>query len=438
MTWNPKDLSAPPRGDPPAAQGASAAHSIRRRMKQRAALHLGDLDKFVGLVGLVDGAGAADHGGEARPLELAGLGGVGAPRGAGRCRRPCGGRRPRPRRRPRARRAGSSMRMLDRHAGLRAPGPSAPRPSPRTRPGRARGSPPASGPGGRAGRRRSTHSRARMLCAVPPWTMPMVRVAPLGVNGEAGSASCLQPLGQVRSASPSASTASIIAETPRCGRLEWASRPVTVTRKVAMPLWPCTATMSVGSPTTTSAGRRAVRGGSPRSCPARPGSRSPRRRRRPGGPGGPARALAPGPARRPGPGPGSPSCRRSRGRRAARRARVRTNGSLLQGWPSTGTTSVWPDSTTPPGTGRADGWPSGCSWSRRRWAPGASGTPRSAEIGLDPFDQRAGWTAARWCRSPPASRAGHAPRDRGRRSCGEPLETGRARALQPKAAHGSS
>jgi hypothetical protein len=93
-----------------------------------------------------------------------------------------------------------------------------------------------------------------MLTAVPPLTWPMVRVAPLGVNGEAGSAS--------RSSRSDSSTrwfislmATMLAETPRWVRLEWASRPVTVTRKLAMPLWPRTATMSVGSPTTTRAGR---------------------------------------------------------------------------------------------------------------------------------------------------------------------------------------
>jgi hypothetical protein len=46
----------------------------------------------------------------------------------------------------------------------------------------------------------------------------------------------------------------MIAETPSWVWLEWASRPCTVTVKVAIPLCPLTATMSVGSPTTTSAG----------------------------------------------------------------------------------------------------------------------------------------------------------------------------------------
>src|SRR5437868_12415958 len=42
-----------------------------------AAFELGDLDELVGLVGLVDGARAADDGGEPRALELARLGGEG-------------------------------------------------------------------------------------------------------------------------------------------------------------------------------------------------------------------------------------------------------------------------------------------------------------------------------------------------------------------------
>ena len=89
----------------------------------RAALHLADLDVFVRLVGLVDGAGAADHGGEARLLELAGLGGVGAPPAAGRCRRPGAGRGPRPRRPAsgaKAGRAGAAARPARRPPGTRA------------------------------------------------------------------------------------------------------------------------------------------------------------------------------------------------------------------------------------------------------------------------------------------------------------------------------
>ena len=49
----------------------------QRAFADRAAFDLADLDVFVGLVGLVDRAGAADDGGEAGALELAGLGGVG-------------------------------------------------------------------------------------------------------------------------------------------------------------------------------------------------------------------------------------------------------------------------------------------------------------------------------------------------------------------------
>lgn len=81
----------------------------------------------------------------------------------------------------------------------------------------------------------------------------MVRLAPFGRYGEAGSAfaSCAD-------SSDSAAisfTAAMLAETPRWVRLECASRPVTVTRKEAMPLWPTTGCMLVGSPTMTAAGR---------------------------------------------------------------------------------------------------------------------------------------------------------------------------------------
>jgi hypothetical protein len=68
-----------------------------------------------------------------------------------------------------------------------------------------------------------------MLPAVPPFTRPIVRVAPLGVNGEAGSA----PRSRRAESSVSEAisfTASMIAETPSWVWLEWASRPVTVTR----------------------------------------------------------------------------------------------------------------------------------------------------------------------------------------------------------------
>ncbi len=92
-----------------------------------------------------------------------------------------------------------------------------------------------------------------MLPAVPPCTTPMVRVACLGVKGEAGSASRSSFAASAES-EPISLTASITAETPRWVRLECASRPVTVTVKVEMPLWPLTATMLVGSPTTTRAG----------------------------------------------------------------------------------------------------------------------------------------------------------------------------------------
>ena len=64
--------------------------------------------------------------------------------------------------------------------------------------------------------------------------------------------------------------AAMLADTPRCGRLEWASLPVTVTLKAAIPLWPQTASILVGSPTTTADGRGSsaamarIRSGAPR------------------------------------------------------------------------------------------------------------------------------------------------------------------------------
>ena len=63
----------------------------------------------------------------------------------------------------------------------------------------------------------------------------MVRVGPLGVKGDAGSASAINRSDRAQSDDISF-TASITAETPRCGWLEWTSRPVTATWKVAMPL----------------------------------------------------------------------------------------------------------------------------------------------------------------------------------------------------------
>ena len=86
----------------------------------------------------------------------------------------------------------------------------------------------------------------------------MVRLAPLGVKGEAGSA----PRSSSRASSDRRAislAASMIAEIPRWVRLEWASLPVTVTLKVAMPLWPDTVSMLVGSPTITTSGRGPVR-----------------------------------------------------------------------------------------------------------------------------------------------------------------------------------
>jgi hypothetical protein len=122
------------------------------------------------------------------------------------------------------------------------------------------------------------------------------------------------------SVSRSSGTASITAETPRCGLAGVASRPLTVTWKVAMPLWPFTASMSVGSPTTTSGRLRQFAGDDLDHV----------RRAQAAdllviGEGQVHRLLAvlrrQSPARRPEPGPGTPSCRRSRARRAGRRPR---------------------------------------------------------------------------------------------------------------------
>ncbi len=81
----------------------------------------------------------------------------------------------------------------------------------------------------------------------------MVRLAPLGVKGEDGSAlrSSSWAISERRAISL---TASMIAETPRWVRLEWASLPVTVTLNVAIPLCPETVSMLVGSPTITTPG----------------------------------------------------------------------------------------------------------------------------------------------------------------------------------------
>ena len=92
-----------------------------------------------------------------------------------------------------------------------------------------------------------------MFTAVPPFTWPTVSVACLGVNSESGSAS--RSSCSARSASiPMRRMATILAEAPSWVWLEWASWPRTVTRKVLIPLWPLTASILVGSPTTTRAG----------------------------------------------------------------------------------------------------------------------------------------------------------------------------------------
>ena len=74
----------------------------------------------------------------------------------------------------------------------------------------------------------NTHSRARMLTAVPPFIWPTVRLAPFGAKGEAGSA----PAASCSDRSErkvSSLIAAILALAPMWVRLEWASWPVTVT-----------------------------------------------------------------------------------------------------------------------------------------------------------------------------------------------------------------
>ena len=126
-------------------------------------------------------------------------------------------------------------------------------------------------------------------------------------------------------------------------------RPVTRVRNVATPLCASATSIIVGSPTIASAGRgvsrpkRAIEIGRPqtgrllvvteqnvdralRAAPRGIRGPSPARRRR------------------------IPSCRKRRARKAGRRLSRSANGSPLQAWPSTGTTSVWPERTTPPST----------------------------------------------------------------------------------------
>ncbi len=144
-----------------------------------------------------------------------------------------------------------------------------------------------------------------------------------------------------------ASAAACTAFTPRPGAEEWPARPRTVTSAARRPLWPSTGCMPVGSPTMHSAGfcplsaRSAHRRRAPPQSTSSSyemnrwiGRRSPAARK----PGTAARQQATKPFMSAVPRPISrPSLRRMR------------NGSALQAWPSTGTTSTWPDSAMPPG-----------------------------------------------------------------------------------------
>ena len=92
--------------------------------------------------------------------------------------------------------------------------------------------------------------------------------------------------------------------------------------------------------------------------------------------------------------------------RPSRSARVK--GSVVQGWPSTGTTSVWPERTTPP----AAAGPTQRERARpcRRWRRGrGAGDAEAGEIVLDEADEvevASGWRPSGRRRDGPASRAG--------------------------------
>ena len=141
----------------------------------------------------------------------------------------------------------------------------------------------------------------------------------------------------------------MIAETPVCMSDECTSWPRTRARKPQLPFWPVTTRISEGSPTMTASGGgirasiASISGGAPMQ-PISSSRVSARRigRRRPAASisGTSASAMAQKPFMSQVPRP----CRRPA--RSARR-----KGSLVQSWPATGTTSVWPERTTPPATG---------------------------------------------------------------------------------------
>ena len=82
--------------------------------------------------------------------------------------------------------------------------------------------------------------------------------------------------------------------------------------------------------------------------------------------------------------------------------RVATNGSVSHGWPSTGTTSVWPERTMPPSVAL----PSRERSVAKRFALRRSSSNVSVdenavarEIVAHPMDQRRGWSRGSWYRS---------------------------------------
>ncbi len=133
---------------------------------------------------------------------------------------------------------------------------------------------------------------------------------------------------------------------PRGVSDECAALPCTLQRNRLMPLCATTTCMPVGSPTTQPSGRmpRSCRSASMYGAPAQPTSSSYENARWIG--------FLRGMARNSGTSASEPAMKpfMSQLPRPYRRPSFSTslNGSVLQSWPSTGTTSVWPDRTMPP------------------------------------------------------------------------------------------
>ena len=150
----------------------------------------------------------------------------------------------------------------------------------------------------------------------------------------------------MRPISDSSSPATMMALTPWWVRLECASWPVTSVEKVMALLWALTTFIEVGSPTMTARGfgRLSRRWATSGRTPLQPTSSSQDKARWMGDV-SPALRKCGTSARQTARKPFMSQVPRPK-RRSSRA--VSSKGSLVQGWPSTGTTSVWPDSTMPP------------------------------------------------------------------------------------------